>query len=725
MRRRSFMLGVGTMVSSGSALLPSDARGQDATARGDAAERQPGTLVELLTPSPREVKLGGDYTSIGEGWSIAVTEPSDPRLAGLAQRLASHIATFGGPRLPIRPFAPGAPPAQTILLVELGGVAPRIDLVGRDLAERLASRASRWPVRPGAPPANRHEAYALSVGEDHIRLVGHAADGVLVGAQTLMQLVTLGSFRGRGQVPRAMVFDWPENALRGYLADVRKPPYGFADSAMDGWKRHIDRIAAVKGSYIVFEQSRAFRYQFPGVPVGLPTGFTMESARALSEHAYAQGVVIIPMIELSQGDSLVGYMARSARQHPWMADHNNEGFCPFNERSYPVVARILGELAAAFPHSPYLHVGEDETPAIPGSAKCPVCRNAAADYARQTGTAPDLICYPMAHFHARVSELARAPGRQIMVWGTFAFRTPGGGVHPTARAVMPRDVIVWDWENVGFGRAGFQTWLPYTPSWEWKGPGIPEFISHMIAAEAHNHWVGRTSDAAPAPEERRRFARAWAVTTFGIDDPALGEVIADAFGFNLYGHHERWHRLRWGNYLLRKPADFTSPAERHPRARLDADLKSWEAIVTRLGKATPALNRSLLAWYADGARLSLFALQYVRDLQTAHEAWQQAAQPSLDAESRRGRVAEVRSALQAALDRFDGPITAIFERSRTELGGPLFPKGEYGSFDFSGRLNGVRPAVQAVLQRAQQLDAGRPASPPERNGLLPTVTSEG
>jgi hypothetical protein len=37
----------------------------------------------------------------------------------------------------------------------------------------------------------------------------------------------------------------------------------------------------------------------------------------------------------------------------------------------------------------------------------------------------------------------------------------------------------------------------------------------------------------------------------------------------------------------------------------------------------------------------------------------------------------------------------------------------------------VRPAVQAVLQRAQQLDAGRPASPPERNGLLPTVTSEG
>src|SRR5262249_44336753 len=157
----------------------------------------------------------------------------------------------------------------------------------------------------------------------------------------------------------------------GYLADIRKPPYRVAGVPIEGWKRHLDILAAAKCNYLVLEQSLGFQYAFAGEPVGLVGGLNVAIGRELSEYAHARGMMVIPVVELSRGDSLRPFLERHRDRYAWMADHRNAGFCPFVEASYVVIDKMLAELAAAFPYSPYLHVGEDETSAIGGSESCP------------------------------------------------------------------------------------------------------------------------------------------------------------------------------------------------------------------------------------------------------------------------------------------------------------------------------------------------------------------
>jgi hypothetical protein len=571
----------------------------------------------------------------------------------------------------------------------------------------------------------RREAYWLSVEAERVVVVGEDIDGLLHGGQTLMQLVGIGALSGPGRVPEGTVVDWPAKAMRGYLADVRKPPYRIAGPPLDGWKRHLDMLAGAKCNYIVFEQSLGFQYAFAGEPVGLVGGFDVPTGRAVSEYAHSRGIMAIPTVELSRGDSLRPYLEQHRDRYPWMADHANAGFCPFNDRSYSVIDKMLAELASAFPYSPYLHVGEDESSAIGGSEVCPRCREAVGKYAVASGLAPDPIGYPMAYFQTRVSDLAKRHGLQTMVWGTFAFLRDDK-IREVVPRVLSKDVIVWDWLQRGFDKLGYPVWSPYLPSWEWKGPGVRELVTHMVAFQSKPAWDERPIDSANGVGA---FAVAWAVSTFGIQEPDIVHRCLAIFGKDPYGWplgeedvpRSRWLRARFGGYLCLRPEEFRDVKRRYPsQASLTAQVNEIEAhgkfFAQMLGRVR--FNRGLMEWYLHGVELSWFGLQYVVSLQRAYEALREAG-GQVDEPTRGRLVLRARRELEVILARFEGPLSGILRRSEVEDGGPVL--GVDGDYDVSGVASGVKAAVQLLLKRVATLTPRRPVPTPETLGLFRTV----
>jgi hypothetical protein len=337
----------------------------------------------------------------------------------------------------------------------------------------------------------------------------------------------------------------------------------------------------------------------------------------------------------------------------------------------------------------------------------------------------------MAYFQTRVSELAKRHGLQTMVWGTYAFLNDNG-IRDVVPRVMTKDVIVWDWLEKGFGRLGYQTWLPYVPSWEWKGPGVRELVTHMVAFANKANWDARQNQSAAGMEA---FARAWSLTTFGLDEPEVGRRCLAIFGRDPYGwafqsdsdvSRNRWLRLRFGGYLCLRPEEFKEPNRRHSSVgSLEDDIRRMEehgAFFERV-QAQASLNRSLLRWYANGARLSLYGLLYVRALHRAHQALQEASRDAPEGR-RRPLIETARAELQAVLDRFDGPITAAVQLSLSEIGGPILDSPTYSedlAYDLTGVKSGVRKAVESLLQRVGGLSPGRPGPQPASVGLFPAV----
>jgi hypothetical protein len=721
MNRRVFLLHVGGL---GGVVMGPRRYGYAGPASEGHAVAEDLLDARLLTPEPRQVALRKASVSLDATWGVSVVEPRDGRAAELASRLISQVARLGGPQLRRVEGLDGGDTRHRVILTTAETAAARVAMPGA-VADMLRSQRSILPSRLNGQVRERREAYWLSIGPDRIMVVGAEIEGLLHAGQTLMQLVGIGALSGPGRVPEGTVVDWPAKAMRGYLADVRKPPYRIAGPPLEGWKRHVDILAGAKCNYIVFEQSLGFQYAFAGEPVGLPGGFNVATGRELSEYAHARGIMAIPTIELSRGDSLRPYLERHQGRYPWMMDHGNAGFCPFNDASYQVIDQMLGELAAAFPDSPYVHVGEDETSAIGGSEACPRCREAVGRYAVGSGLQPDPIGYPMSFFHTRVSDLAKKHGLQTMVWGTFAFLRDDK-IREVVPRVLSKDVIVWDWLQRGFDKLGYQVWSPYLPSWEWKGPGVRELVTHMIALQSKPAWDDRPINS---EDGIRAFAGAWAVSTFGILEPSIVRRCLTMFGKDPYGWalgdedvpRSRWLRARFGGYLCLRPEEFQDVKRRHPSAtsvmaqirEIEEHGKFFHQMVSRV-----RLNRHLMEWYLHGVELSWFGLQYVVSLQRAYEALREAV--GHGSETARGRsVLTARQELEAILARYDGPLSAIRRRSEVEIGGPVL--GRDGDYDVSGVTSGVKAAIQVLLKRVSALTPGGPMPTPEALGLFPTV----
>lgn len=193
-----------------------------------------------------------------------------------------------------------------------------------------------------------NEGYKLSIGANTITIQAVSATGVIRAAQTLRQLAEAS---GGKAIPGAEVTDWPAFKLRGYMHDVGRSFISF-----DELKKEIDLLSRFKVNVFHWHMTdnQGFRFESKRYPqlnqASAMTRFagsfyTQAQCTELEAYAAERGVIVIPEIDMP-GHSKAFQAAM--------------GFAMNSDQGRPVLKELLDELAAAFPLTPYIHLGCDE-----------------------------------------------------------------------------------------------------------------------------------------------------------------------------------------------------------------------------------------------------------------------------------------------------------------------------------------------------------------------------
>ena len=193
-----------------------------------------------------------------------------------------------------------------------------------------------------------NEGYRLNITTDNITITAASKTGVIRAAQTLMQLAaaTDGTY-----LQGADITDYPAFKLRGFMHDVGRSFISF-----DELKKEIDLLARFKVNVFHWHltDNQGFRFEsklFPQLnQASSMTRFagkyyTQAQCTELEAYAAERGVIIIPEIDMP-GHSKAFSTAM--------------GYNMSSEQGIATLKQLLGELAAAFPLAPYIHMGADE-----------------------------------------------------------------------------------------------------------------------------------------------------------------------------------------------------------------------------------------------------------------------------------------------------------------------------------------------------------------------------
>ena len=191
------------------------------------------------------------------------------------------------------------------------------------------------------------EAYRLSISGGRIRMEAVTPTGVIRARQTLAQLAE----DGDGAVPACIITDWPAFKVRGFMHDVGRSFISFEEL-----KHEIELYSRFKVNVFHFHltENQAWRFEVKAYPqLTSKTSmtrfagqyYTQDQCRQLDSVAAANGVIIIPEVDMP------GHSEAFTRAM---------GFGMQTDEGVAALKVILGEVAAAFPHSPYIHIGADE-----------------------------------------------------------------------------------------------------------------------------------------------------------------------------------------------------------------------------------------------------------------------------------------------------------------------------------------------------------------------------
>ena len=208
------------------------------------------------------------------------------------------------------------------------------------------------PLRIRLDATLADEEYRLEIG-DTIDVTASSPTGMAWGLHTLGQLLPTGR--------RAVVRDKPDVQFRCVLLDVARRYH--SPSTL---RTLIRWCQAGKVRYLQLHLTDDQNWMFPtkaleGVDKnnqhGLPA-YTLEELRELRAFAGARGVTLIPEIDIPGHSSLITKLDPALFR---LQGSESTGCIDFG--STEVRARLkalLGEVAKAFPESPYLHLGGDE-----------------------------------------------------------------------------------------------------------------------------------------------------------------------------------------------------------------------------------------------------------------------------------------------------------------------------------------------------------------------------
>lgn len=266
-----------------------------------------------FVPWPREFVPGSGACVVPPGRRIVYQDAS---LKPLAAVLADEIRMATGVALTA---AAGRPAANGIALRLDGGLA--------------------------------RESYVLTVAEDGVSVVGQNYNAVAMGTATLLQVIGRND-RGEVVIPAGIVRDACFAEYNALMVDIAREEH-----SMEDLRDLIDmcRFYKIRFFRLHFSDDNTCLFPFAAFPqtTDRERGWKIEDIRALVRYADERGVTLVPELETP------GHCTYLCHRMPEVFG-KGPGMDPTQPRIYEVLEVMIGEIAAVFRSSPYIHIGCDE-----------------------------------------------------------------------------------------------------------------------------------------------------------------------------------------------------------------------------------------------------------------------------------------------------------------------------------------------------------------------------
>ena len=164
---------------------------------------------------------------------------------------------------------------------------------------------------------------------------------------------------------------------------------------------------------------------------GIPYGgyYTQEQIKDVIDYAAAQGITIIPEIDLP------GHMLAALAAYPELGCTGgpyevwgtwgiaDDVLCAGNEKTMEFLENVLSEVADLFP-SEYVHIGGDECPKVRWE-KCPVCQAKIKELGLKDSDEFNAEHYLQSYVMERMEKFLATKGKKIIGWDEILEGTPG------------------------------------------------------------------------------------------------------------------------------------------------------------------------------------------------------------------------------------------------------------------------------------------------------------
>ena len=389
-------------------------------------------------------------------------------------------------------------------------------------------------------PALPEEAYRIDVKKSGVKVKASSLNGFIYALQTMRQMLPVEIYGHEPaedkdwSLPCLTINDAPRFAYRGMHLDVSRHFFStdevkkYIDMMSihkmntlhwhltddQGWRieiRKYPRLTEVgsvrKGTVIRKEWDR-----YDGIPYG--GYYTQEQIKDVIEYAAAQGITIIPEIDLP------GHMLAALTAYPKLGCTGgpyevwgrwgvaDDVLCAGNEETMVFLENVLAEVAELFP-SEYIHIGGDECPKVRWE-KCPVCQAKIQELGLKDDGDFNAEHYLQSYVMERMEKFLATKGKKIIGWDEILEGTPGpdatvmswrgsdGGIKASKMGhdviMVPNSYFYFDYyqapdtENEPFGIGGYvpiekvYSYDPYTEITE------PEARKHILGIQA-NLWT--------------------------------------------------------------------------------------------------------------------------------------------------------------------------------------------------------------------------------------------
>ena len=289
---------------------------------------------------------------------------------------------------------------------------------------------------------DRPEIYRVTVAEHGLSVCFRDERGAVNGAATAALLLA-GNSTETGEI-----LDYPAYTYRSVMLDMAR---GLPAEADIVHAIHYMALAKINRLHLHLTDDKGPCYRSEAVPayafLGRGGQCSMDDLRRLVALCDRYAIEIVPEIEIPAHANALCQAYPAFKCEVEHAD--NWALCPGSEEVWDFYEALIGEIAALFPHSEYIHIGTDELefldlhpPRICHWEECPRC---AALRARE-GLADkrEEFYYVVERMH----DIVRAHGKKMMMWNDQ--------IDISRPTPVSRDILIQFWRIAGRGRGPFE-----------------------------------------------------------------------------------------------------------------------------------------------------------------------------------------------------------------------------------------------------------------------------